>query len=59
VTWPWRRGKHAEQLARAAEETLDDARRQQVEATRLANESRVKREENGFAEMIRIAMGVK
>jgi hypothetical protein len=62
VTWiwlPWRRWQDAERRADAAEFSLEAARAEHREAQRLAAESRALRAENGFAEMVRIATGVR
>lgn len=67
MSWPWRhREERAEEEARLAEAELLIARSQFLHAQDLANQARREAEksrkahtENGFAQLIRTAMGVE
>lgn len=59
MKWPWhRRAELAEQKSREAEVDLLHAQTQYHEARQVADEARQSRRENGYAELIRLAMGV-
>lgn len=60
MRWPWSsRAELAEEKAREAEADLRRAHVNYQEAHRLADESRKAHARNGFAELIRAAMGVQ
>jgi len=58
VRWPWERRRAAAAAAQDALRELRKARRQRAAAAELATKARVMRERNGFADAIRLAMGV-
>lgn len=59
MRWPWTRVRHYEAAVDVAREALEKARLDRAEALKLAAQARRLREQNGFAEAIRAAMGVK
>jgi hypothetical protein len=58
VKWPWHRVRAARQAAEAAEERLRKVREDRESAHRLGEEARTMITTNGFADAVRIAMGV-
>lgn len=59
MKWPWSdRERRAEERAREAEAKLRRARAEYTVARMVADASRRAKEQNGFAELIRTAMGV-
>jgi hypothetical protein len=60
MKWPWRyRQKDAERKAAEAEAKLRRAQADYLRAHRLAEASRKVNLQNGFADLIRTAMGVE
>ena len=59
MRWPWHRVRDATERACAAEQRADDARTEHAEVAELAEQYRTILQKNGFATMIRIAMGAR